>query len=216
MTTVSVALECIPEPHRETAATALRGASGRALPAQAQAVAGGASGALIYRVLVDEGWYLLRIETRDDAMRNPHQYTCLALAADAGVAPPVHLVDAAKGVVIMDFLTNHPPTTFPGGAPALVPALGELAARLQVMRVLTRLYYAGLVLAPFAWNPPAAADADLTPPTPEKLKASVANGELTIGTPEFMYVFGKMLLGGFLAGTEERRFARAMRVLVVP
>ncbi|HEX7069683.1 MAG TPA: phosphotransferase [Rhodothermales bacterium] len=337
MTIAPTALESIAEPYRETAAGALRTAFGSAVPAQADPVSGGASGALIYRVLVDERWYLLRIETRADVMRNPYHYTCLARAAEAGVAPALHLLDVDRGVMIMDFLTNRPLTTFPGGAPALVHALGELAARLQsapgfpeisyremlermtgslqssglfapglltphvealerivqvypwhadeivashndpnpynilfdgerlwlvdwetayrndpmtdvaimtenfapteeleerllaswrgrapdeflrsrlqVMRVLTRLYYAGLVLSPFALNSPASADQDVTPLTPEQLTASVAKGELRVGTPEFMYVFGKMLLGGFLTGTRERRFEQAMRVL---
>jgi Ser/Thr protein kinase RdoA (MazF antagonist) len=319
------------------AAAALGAAFGPTPPAEVQPVSGGASGALIFRVLVNERWYLLRIETRADAMRNPHQYICLARAADAGIAPPVRLVDAENGVVIMDFLTNRPLASFPGGAPALVRELGALAARLQstegfpeisyremlermtdslqrsglfapdvlgphaaaleristvypwhadplvashndpnarnilfdgerlwlvdwetayrndpmtdvaimaenfaptdeleetllgawrrrtpddfirarlhVMRVLTRLYYAGLILSPFAMNPPAEPDGDLTHLTPRQLAAEVGKGRLTVGTAEFMYAFGKMLLGGFLAGTRQPRFEQALRVL---
>jgi Ser/Thr protein kinase RdoA (MazF antagonist) len=89
----------------------------------------------------------------------------------------------------------------------------QLRARLHVMRVLTRLYYAGLVLTPFALNPPAAADSDLTHPTPQQLTTAVAKGELTVGTPDFMYLFGKMLLGGFLAETREPRFEAALHAL---
>src|SRR5690606_30838465 len=90
MTSVSASLGCIPEPHRETAVDTLHAVFGSAAPAPARAVSGGASGALIYRVLVDDRWSLLRIEARAGAMRKPDQYTCLALAAGAGVAPPVH------------------------------------------------------------------------------------------------------------------------------
>src|SRR5438046_1779985 len=56
-------------------------------------VGGGASGALIQRFEVTGTAYLLRIETRRDALRNPHQHLCMQAAADAGVAPPVHYVD---------------------------------------------------------------------------------------------------------------------------
>ena len=131
MTMEPPALERIATPYRETVAAALRTAFGPALPAQVHPVHGGASGALIYRVLVEERWYLLRIETRGDVMRNPYHYVCLARAAEASVAPALHFVDADQGVVIMAFLTSHPLTSFPGSTPALVRALGELAARLQ-------------------------------------------------------------------------------------
>jgi hypothetical protein len=61
-----------------------------------QPVGGGASGALIYRVDTDHRSYLLRMETRRGALRNPHQYTCMQTAAEAGVAPPLVHADADK------------------------------------------------------------------------------------------------------------------------
>jgi Ser/Thr protein kinase RdoA (MazF antagonist) len=43
----------------------------------------------------------------------------------------VHYADETAGVVLMDFVVERPLTTFPGGGPALVRALGEMVARLQ-------------------------------------------------------------------------------------
>ena len=94
-------------------------------------VTGGASGAGALR-LDDNGYqHLLRVEAWRSPMRNPHQYTCMAIAAGAGVAPPLHYVDAEAGVAIMDFIEAVPLESFPGGDPARVRALAELARRLQ-------------------------------------------------------------------------------------
>ncbi len=334
----TTAYEIVPEARRDAAAAALVGAFGADDPDRLEPVGGGASGALIYRARVAGRWYLLRMETRADAMRNPHQYVCMTRAAEAGIAPPVRFLDGEGGVVVMDFLTSRPLDEFPGGPPALVRAAGELTARLQsvqgfptladyrsllrrmigalqgaglfagglldahaegferiadtypwdaedtvashddpnvrnllfdgarlwlvdwetayrndpltdvailaenlahadalesvlltawrgrapgpelrariyLMRVLTRLYYAGLVLTPLAVHPPVTPDRDLSAPTLEQLSASVAGGELAVGAPEFMYVFGKMLLAGFLSGVRSPRLDDALAVL---
>jgi aminoglycoside phosphotransferase (APT) family kinase protein len=121
----------IPIEHQEKAHAALDAAFGRA-PRTLQPVVGGASGALTYRVEAGgHHAYLMRMETRRDALRNPHQNACMRIAAEAGVAPPLRYLDDAAGVAIMDFLPQRPLAEFPGGPAALVRAAGELVARLQ-------------------------------------------------------------------------------------
>jgi Ser/Thr protein kinase RdoA (MazF antagonist) len=76
-------------------------------------------------------FFLLRVEAVRNPFRNPHQYACMRIAAEAGIAPPLHYVDDQAGVAIMDFIEPQPLHSYPGGALELVRALGRLAARLQ-------------------------------------------------------------------------------------
>ena len=124
-------LDAIPAHLRESARSALRAAFGAAPLAALEPVAGGASGASTYRVEVGGHAHLLRMETRRDAMRNPHQYACMQIAADAGIAPPLRYVDPAAGIAIMAFVPSRPLDAYPGGAAPLARDLGRLIARLQ-------------------------------------------------------------------------------------
>ncbi|HVQ08601.1 MAG TPA: phosphotransferase [Allosphingosinicella sp.] len=74
--------------------------------------------------------HLLRVETQRHA-RNPHQYACMAIAADAGIAPALHFADETARIAIMDYVDSVPLHQFPGGGIALARALGAMAARLQ-------------------------------------------------------------------------------------
>ncbi|MEP7355410.1 MAG: phosphotransferase [Acidobacteriota bacterium] len=124
-------LEPIPENLQYTAKAAVSSAFGSTRVSAIAAVFGGASGALTYRIEASDRPYLLRLETRRGPMRNPHQYTCMQISAEAGLAPPVRYADDAAGVSIMDFVVQQPLDQYPDGALGLVKALGELAARLQ-------------------------------------------------------------------------------------
>ena len=123
--------ETVPEERRETARAALAAAFGSTAVDALQPVAGGVSGALTYRVETGGRSHLLRIETRRSPLRNPHQYTCMRTASDAGIAPELRYVDADAGVAVMDFLQQRPLGEFAGGPRELARALGSLAARLQ-------------------------------------------------------------------------------------
>jgi len=132
MTTDTTQIHLVPEAQRETARAALGAAFGTDALTSLEPVMGGASGALTYRAEVGGRPYLLRIETRlGSPLRNPHQYTCMRMAAEVGIAPPVRHLDAAAGVVVMDFLPQRPLANYPGGPTALVQGLGALVARLQ-------------------------------------------------------------------------------------
>lgn len=68
-------------------------------------LSGGLSGARLWRIRVGGIAYLLRVETGRDALRDPHRgYRCMALAAEACLAPRVRYADPDDGVAIMDFI----------------------------------------------------------------------------------------------------------------
>ncbi len=97
-----------------------------------QPVTGGASGALTYRVEASGRQYLLRLEPPQRSFADIERaYTCMRLAADADIAPPLRYVDATVGVAIMDFVNQRSLQAYPGGPQALARALGHLVARLQ-------------------------------------------------------------------------------------
>jgi Ser/Thr protein kinase RdoA (MazF antagonist) len=128
-------LELVPAQHRDPAHAALVAAFGGASMGHLEPVTGGASGALAYRVDVAGKPYLLRLETRRGPLRNPVQNTCMQIAAQAGIAPPLRLVDDAAGIAIMDFLPQRPLSEYPGGADNLARAAGSLLARLQAIQL---------------------------------------------------------------------------------
>lgn len=94
-------------------------------------VTGGASGATTLCVHAAKRSFLVRVESVRNPFRNPHQYTCMRIAAEAGIAPALHYVDDQTGVAIMDFIKARPLYGYPGGPLELVRALGSLTARLQ-------------------------------------------------------------------------------------
>ncbi|MGH9647108.1 MAG: phosphotransferase [Bryobacteraceae bacterium] len=124
-------LKQIPEQSHAAAGEAVASAFGFATILSIDPVLGGASGALAYRLGVGNRFYLLRLETRRGPLRNPHQYECMRIASEAGVAPPLRYFSDASGVAIMDFIAGHALTSFPGGHASLLKALGRLAAELQ-------------------------------------------------------------------------------------
>ena len=330
-------MDVIPADRRELARAALSPIVGSAPIVGVRSITGGVSGALIYRVDTAASAYLLRMETRRDALRNPHQYVCMQTAAAAGIAPRLHHVDPEAGVAIMDFVPARPLTEYPGGSVALARDLGSLIARLQatplfpqlrdyfvliermltrlreaggfakglldphaeglarireaytwdasqlvsshndpnprniifdgtrlwlvdwetayrndplvdvailaenvgttlestdallhawlgrapddllrarlvLMRTLTRLYYAALVLITLPGGARATIDESLETPTPADFRAAIAEGRLRLGAPDAMRIFGKMLLAGFHAGLQTSEFERAITV----
>ena len=90
-------LDTFPFPRREIARTALTAAFGSAQTESVTNIPSGATQAALYRVDRGGRAYVLRIEGTPSPLRNPHQYESLRLAAEAGIAPPVHYTDAVKG-----------------------------------------------------------------------------------------------------------------------
>jgi hypothetical protein len=329
-------LNKIPADQRQLAEAALREAFGRSPITALEAVTGGVSGAATWRVEIGERSYLMRIEGKRSPLRNPHQYSCMQIASDAGIAPALHYVDTERGVAIMAYVRQQPLGEFPGGASGLAQGVGMLIARLQatpvfpqladflalldrmvaylsgsgvfaagvldghlaayrrvrgayradgaavsshndpnprnllfdgerlwlidwetayrndplvdvaitadqlaatpelealllqswlghppdgllrarltLMRVLTRFYYAGLLFAGIAAMPRTESLTSLAAPTPAEFQAAIAQGRLVPGTPETTLTFAKVMLGQFLAGCDAPGFAEALAV----
>ena len=329
--------ESVPGDRREPVQAAVAAAFGRCAVDALQPIGGGASGALTYRVEAAGHAYVLRMETRRSPLRNPHQYDCMRIASEAGIAPALRYVDADAGVAVMDFISQRPRGEYPGGASALVKDLGGLAARLQrtpafprlwdfpkvverifgfvrssrlfadglldphaeafervraayrwdagalvsshndpnphnvlfdgerlwlvdwetayrndpltdvailvesfaetpeleralvevwlgaepdralrarlaLMRQLTRLYYAALLLSNAALQPRETPESDLNAPTPAEFRAAFARGEHSPGARATMFQLGKMSLAGFLAGMGAPGFDEALAI----
>lgn len=94
-------------------------------------LAGGASPASLFRVDVGTRRYLLRVEGPPSPLRVPTQYEAMRIAAEAGFAPALHHVDAAAGIVVMDFIAQRPISAYPGGTRALAQTIGTMLRRLQ-------------------------------------------------------------------------------------
>ena len=76
----------------------------------------------------------------------------------------------------------------------------SLIARLDDIRALTRLYYAGVLLSASAAALGRLAESDLSAPTPEEFRRAIGAGEIKPGAPETKHMLGKMYLAAFLTG----------------
>jgi thiamine kinase-like enzyme len=122
----------VPDEHRPKLAAAVEEGFDMGEVASIRRTGGGASGALTYRVdSKGDGAFLLRAETIGGPLRNPDQYDCMQIAADAGIAPPIRYVDPDAGVIVIKWIDERPLDDFTGGPPALATAAGELLGRLH-------------------------------------------------------------------------------------
>jgi aminoglycoside phosphotransferase (APT) family kinase protein len=98
-------------------------------------LAGGMSGASIFRIRVGGIAYLMRVEGARDALRDPDRwYGCMAAAAEACLAPRVRHACAADGVVIMDLVEQRSlALDYPGSRRDLLVELGQAARALHAM-----------------------------------------------------------------------------------
>lgn len=72
-------------------------------------LAGGRSTALVYKLTVGGKQYVLRIMIHTDPLRDPlRAFSCMRMAADAGVAPKVWYANAEDGVSVTDYIESAP------------------------------------------------------------------------------------------------------------
>jgi hypothetical protein len=119
---------------RQAAArAAVKATFGSVQPAEIVRIAGGASQAEIYRIEISGRPYLLRLEgSHRGGFHDPHRsFRCMRIAADIGVAPPLHYADPETGAAVMDFVPTRSVFEYPGERLALVRDLGGLIVRLQ-------------------------------------------------------------------------------------
>lgn len=116
---------------RDIAQAALTQAFGSAPIGAVTRLAGGVTSAAALKVEIGGRFYVLRVEGEPSPLRNPFQYRAMRIAAQADIAPHLHYADEDKRVAVMDFIAPVPLSAYPGGPPALVPAIGRLLAKLQ-------------------------------------------------------------------------------------
>lgn len=87
----------------------------------------------------------------------------------------------------------------------------SLRARLETVRALTRLYYAGVFLSASAAAAWAKGSTDLSVPSITDFQQAVSGGRLTAGAPETKHILGKMFLASFLSGVAVPGFDAAVR-----
>jgi aminoglycoside phosphotransferase (APT) family kinase protein len=75
-----------------------------------------------------------------------------------------------------------------------------LRSRMETVRALTRLYFAGVFLSASATAQGAVNDTDLSAPTVAEFTHSLREGTLKPGTPVTRHIMGKMYLAAFLSG----------------
>jgi aminoglycoside phosphotransferase (APT) family kinase protein len=83
-------------------------------------------------------------------------------------------------------------------------------ARLELIRALTRLYYAGVLLSASAAASRATPDPDLSAPTLAAFQLAISEGLLKPGTPETKHILGKMFLAPFFSGAAAPGFDAAV------
>jgi aminoglycoside phosphotransferase (APT) family kinase protein len=110
------------------------------------------------------------------------------------------LVDVA---IVLDTLVRSPELEAVMLRAWLGRAVDEtLCARLELVRALTRLYYAGVVLSASAAASWMTGDTDLWAPTVAQFQQAIRAGRLKPGTPQTKHILGKMFLASFLSGVD--------------
>lgn len=77
---------------------------------------------------------------------------------------------------------------------------GEASDRLEGVRALTRLYYAGVLLSASFDGSGALADDDLRALTIDELREAIRDGRVIPGTPTAAHALGKMYVASFMTG----------------
>ncbi len=99
----------IPETKQAAVARALRQAFGVDEFEDVRILTEGLSSALVFRIVVRGKPYLLRIIMKTDAMNDPtRQFTCMKIAAEAGIAPRVWYASIEDRLSITDFVEAKP------------------------------------------------------------------------------------------------------------
>ncbi len=99
----------IPENKQEAVVRALRQAFGVDQFDEIQPLSGGLTSALVFRIVVREKPYVLRLIMRTDAMNDPtRQFACMELAARADIAPRVWYTSIEDRISITDFVRTKP------------------------------------------------------------------------------------------------------------
>jgi thiamine kinase-like enzyme len=114
----------IPEAKHLAVARALHAAFGVSEYEDIRLLTGGLSTALVFKIVVRENPYLLKI-MRTEVISDPtHEFACHQTAAEAGIAPRIQYANVEDRILITDFVEAKP---FPDDlVPLIAPALRRL------------------------------------------------------------------------------------------
>lgn len=97
---------------------------------QVEPLAGGFSNAKLYKILVNNKHYVLRLSDNDlKDLKN--EIKCMTLASRMGIAPKVHYANAKEGITIMDYIPNKKLMVEELSEPKVVVQLGTLLHKLH-------------------------------------------------------------------------------------
>lgn len=91
---------------------------------------GGLSSATTVKIVVNDQPYVLKLNSTTATINND-LLTCMEIAADAGIAPPVYYLNKADGTVITGFIKNTPLKAFFKSTEALLPQLAKTIRRIH-------------------------------------------------------------------------------------
>lgn len=126
-------LAALPAAQQHAAHAAISAVLGATALTAIRPVTGGVSGAYVFLVEANGQRFVLRMEGPASPLRNPHQYSAMRIAAEAGIAPRLHYLDANDRVVMMDFIEDRPLETYPGGSRGLAEAVGTMLREVQAL-----------------------------------------------------------------------------------
>lgn len=82
--------------------------------------------------------------------------------------------------------------------------------RLETVRALTRLYYAGVFLSASAAASWMTSDTDLSAPSVMEFRKAISEGRFKVGAPQTKHILGKMFLASFFSGVPAPGFDAAV------
>jgi len=85
-----------------------------------------------------------------------------------------------------------------------------IRARLETVRALTRLYYAGVFFSASAAASWTKSETDLSAPSLAEFRKAIGEGRLKAGAPETKHILGKMFLASFFSGVPAPGFDAAV------
>ena len=119
----------IPESKVEAVEKALQQAFNTKTVESIMPLAGGLSSALVYKIVVNGKPYVLRIIMQINPLSEPvRQYTCMKLAAQAGIAPHVYYASTEDALSITEYIETVP---FAGNVSSHDALLIELAKTIK-------------------------------------------------------------------------------------
>jgi len=96
---------------------------------------GGLSASSVFKIVVNDQPYILKIDG-SPVVVDGQNISCMEVAAQAGIAPPVYYLNRAAGVTITGFIKNMPLQAVYKSPEVLLPEIGKTIRRIHGLPVL--------------------------------------------------------------------------------